>query len=234
MAGRDRRFLDLRQTDGDPTAGLVRLCQSCVSDLGVDAAAVGGLRDDRHLGLVAASGAEAAGQVALQRHVGDGPALSAHRAREPVVEASLATSERWPGYTPEALSLGVAACASFPLQIGTARFGTLDLFSRSPGGLSPERRRAALDAADAAAELLVGLDAGLTPDEADPPWLVLGDRPQIHQAAGMASVQLDASIEEAYVALRVRAHSDRISLDQLATGVLALEVSLALGAGKTA
>lgn len=232
MAGRDRRFLDLRATDADPVAGLMRLCQACVHDIGVDAAAVSELRNDRHLGMVAASSAEAAGQVALQRRLGDGPGLSAHRDRQPVTESSLATSDRWPSYGPEALALGVAACAAFPLQMGEARFGTLDLFSRSQGGLTLAQRQAALDAADLAAELLVGLGAGLSPAAADPPWLVIGDRPEIHQAAGMASVQLDSSIEEAYVALRMQAHAQHLSLEELASGVLAHEVSLAPTAGK--
>jgi hypothetical protein len=232
MAGMVRRFLDRRSPDGDAAAELGRLCAACVHELPVAAAAVSRLRGGHHRGVVASAGPHVDALVALQQRVGDGPGLEADASRAAVSEPSLADSGRWPRYRPDAVAVGVAACFSFPIQLGVARFGTLDLLASEARPLSAGDRSEALVAADVASSLLAGLTESGSGSGAAASLNLLGERSVVHQAAGIASVQLDTSIEDAYLALQTRAHDDHVTVDHLAADLVAHQVSLEPAGGK--
>jgi hypothetical protein len=78
----------------------------------------------------------------LQFTVGEGPCIEAFSRRRPVLlpELDVAALARWPAYIPFVHALGVRAIFAFPLQIGAARLGALDVFRAEPAML-PEPNR---------------------------------------------------------------------------------------------
>jgi len=115
-------------------------------------------------------------------------------------------ASRWPAVAPPAVTAGARAAFGFPLRVGTARLGALNLYVDRPGPLS--------DAQHGDALLLAGVVArSVLATQADAPPGTLGAEIEagadlrfvVHQAAGMVSVQLGVSVTEALV--RIRAHA---------------------------
>jgi hypothetical protein len=108
----------------------------------------------------------------------------------------------------------VRAVFALPLQWGAVNLGVLDLYRLQPGALDDGQLRDAIAAADAAALMMLGLRTD--PDRGGVDWLddAVAHRAEIHQAAGMVSVQLDVTTAEALA--RMRAHAfvhDRLLVD---------------------
>ena len=69
----------------------------------------------------------------------EGPCLLAIRLRAPVMVSDLGGAEAfttWPGFVHGATRDGALAAFAFPLQVGSAPFGTVELYRGGPGGLS--------------------------------------------------------------------------------------------------
>src|SRR4030095_7694090 len=86
----------------------------------------------------------------LQFTLGEGPCIDALASRSPVLVPDLADGAmmRWPAYAPAAHDRGVRAVFAFPLQVGAARLGVLDVFRDRAGTLQPEELREAVLLAD--------------------------------------------------------------------------------------
>ena len=103
---------------------------------------------------------------------------------------------------------GIASLCVIPMRAGGARFGVLTVYLEQTGGLDRERAADARIFARIAMELLLGHARGARGHGEDDPSrdrLFFDDRPEIHQATGMVSVQLNASLSDAL--LRLRAHA---------------------------
>ena len=128
---------------------------------------------------------------------------------------------RWLAFTPQAVEAGVRAMFAFPLQVGTARLGALNLYCDGPGPLSDDQHADALVLAeliawwilDRQADAPAGSLAQELEDDADFNLVV-------HNAAGAVSVQLDVSITEALIRLRAYAFSNDRSLREVAEDVM--------------
>src|SRR4029453_11947620 len=127
-------------TDGvDGTAGMLGgVCVDAAGTLdacgvGVSVMTAGGVH-----GMAAASDPDTARIEELQFTFGEGPCIDAFTASRPVLMSDLdgAASARWPMYTPAVTGAGVRAVFAFPLQIGAARLGVLDVFRNRPGPLT--------------------------------------------------------------------------------------------------
>ncbi|HEU5475498.1 MAG TPA: GAF and ANTAR domain-containing protein [Actinophytocola sp.] len=160
----------------------------------------------------------------LQFTLGEGPSADAMSGAEPVLAADLsapASRCRWPMFAPAATRRGVLAMFSFPLALGAVRVGVLDLYRDRAGGLAGEELADALVFADAALLLVLDDRGGITgayPDLVDggfDEW-----RAEVHQAAGMVSVQLGLGVEEALVRLRAYAYARDRRLVEVARDVL--------------
>ncbi len=81
----------------------------------------------------------------LQYTVGEGPCMDAYRLDRPVLEPDLAdpAERRWMAFTGPALDAGVRAIFGFPIGLGSARLGALNLHMTGPGP-SPMTRTATL------------------------------------------------------------------------------------------
>ncbi len=95
----------------------------------------------------------------LQYTLGEGPCIDAYTQSTVVLEPDLADPEtpRWLAFSPPAIAAGVGAVFGFPLRIGGARLGALNLYRASPGPLTADQHADGL----VLAELLAGwvLDA---------------------------------------------------------------------------
>jgi anti-sigma regulatory factor (Ser/Thr protein kinase) len=103
-----------------------------------------------------------------QSTMAEGPGRDAADTGQVVVADDLALGywrQRWPSFTPAALTAGVRAVVALPLHAGGVRHkGVVHLYRRSPRGLDERSRARALTFAGAVAELLTleSLDLDMT------------------------------------------------------------------------
>jgi hypothetical protein len=193
---------------GSPATG--QLCQVAADVTLTSGAGIMLLSDDRPQGSLCTTDDVSALLEELQYTFGEGPCVDAHTHGVVVLEPDLAVpgAPRWPAFSPAAAEVGVGAVFGFPVRVGAARLGALNLYRDRPGPLSGEQHADAVVVADAAARVVLALQADAPPGtvaagveaEADFQFVV-------HQAAGMVSIQLDIGVGEAL--LRLRSHALR-------------------------
>jgi len=202
----------------DDRALAMRICRACVDGLDVDGAAISLLTAGAARQTLAATDAVAELLEDLQFTFNEGACMEAARTGNPVLVGDLRHSgdvERWPMFAAAVLERSaVRAVFALPLQWGAVNLGVLDLYRLQPGALDDAQLRDAIAAADAAALMMLGLRTD--PDQGGVDWLdhAVAHRAEIHQAAGMVSVQLDVTVAEALA--RMRAHAfvhDRLLID---------------------
>lgn len=217
-AARVRRLVAQEpSTDDDQSdvAGwLQRVCRAAVRDLPAMGVGISLLsKGDDPLPVAAAN--ETSAQVEdLQFLMGEGPCIDAYASRSPVLVPDLSAAvATWPGYAPAAHAHGVHAVFAFPLQIGAARLGAMDVYRDHTGLLAPDALSRALTFAEVTMDGL--LDGGLEQigagDSLDD---LQGNRLEIYQAQGMVMAQLDVDAAQALVRLRAHAYADgRAAID---------------------
>ncbi|MGN9812590.1 GAF and ANTAR domain-containing protein [Micromonospora sp. BQ11] len=214
-----------RRDDGAGVAGhLRRLCTAAGRSLAASGVGINVMAESGMRGVAAASEPAYGCLEELQFTLGEGPCLDAFTTREPVLVPDLADGamSRWPGYAPAVYERGMRAVFAFPLQIGAARLGALDVFRLEPGPLSGEQFREALTFADLAVTALLDGQAQAAPGSvADGLDEVMGQRAELFQAQGMVSVQLGMSLADALARLRAHAYAENQPLGEVARDVVA-------------
>jgi hypothetical protein len=199
-------------------AGVV--CQVAIEQVDVDAAAISVRAGTRSQELTAASGPWAQRLEELQYTVGEGPGVEAFSSGGPVLVSDLSADDgRWPGFTDAAAENGLAAVFAFPLRGGAIRLGTLDLYRRLPGGLSPAGLADAAVLADLATTALLTDSSG----PAVAPWArddAPGHYDDVNVATGMLAAELRISVEDASMRLRAHAFSNNLPLLDVARAIL--------------
>ncbi|MCM4081004.1 GAF and ANTAR domain-containing protein [Actinoplanes sp. TRM88002] len=223
-----------RPGDGHGVAGMLRrLCSAAERALsangaGVSVLAAGGMR-----GVAAVSAPAYEPLEELQFSLGEGPCLDAFASRQPVLVPDLSDGAmgRWPGYAPALHDRGVRAVFAFPLQIGAARLGALDVFRDEVGSLTADEFRNALTFADIAVTTLLDGQARAAPGAAADGLddEVVGQRAELFQAQGMVAVQLGVSLADALARLRAYAYAEDRALGEVARDVVARRVSFDSG-----
>lgn len=155
----------------------------------------------------------------LQLTLGEGPCVDAAASGFPVLIADLSDpldgiGRRWPVFRDEASRIGVAAVFAFPIRIGAIGLGTLDLVRHRAGALHDPELTQALLCVDALGTALLHFDAYQHGED------LLSPRMVVHQAAGVAMVQLDTTIDEAMARLCATAYAEDISINLLAADVV--------------
>jgi GAF domain len=201
-----------------------RLCATCAVLTGMSGAGIMLMPDDVPQGSLCTTDATSALIEQVQFMLGEGPCVDAHRQGRPVLEADLAGagSGRWAAFAEPVAAAGVGAVFGFPLRVGAARLGALNLYRDQPGDLTDDQHADALVLADVAAEVILLLQArapaGTLADElarsADLHLVV-------HQAAGMVAVQLGIRVADALVRLRAHAFAYDRPLRDVADDVVA-------------
>lgn len=196
---------------------------SFLARLPVDGASVSVVTVAGNHSTVSSSDALAAQLEQLQYDLGEGPHYRAMEMRKPVLvpDVRLADHSQWPLFGHAVVQTDVRGMFSFPLRIGAATVGVVDMYRLTPGDLSD------LDVVHAAA--LAGAVAGKAAayaaadaegDGRQGSALVPGARRQVHQATGMLSVQLGTSVTDAFSRLRGYAYVTGRSVDEVGRDVV--------------
>jgi len=200
------------------------LCSASAMIIGVAGAGVVLMSRSQSIGSVCASDARTAAVEDLQYALGEGPCLDAFASHEPVLVPDLAELEpsRWTGFRAGALQAGVLAAFGFPLLVGAACIGALDLYHVETGALTAEQVADAEAVAHVAAQTVLNWQS--VAEEDSLAWQleqVPLHRAAVHQAAGMVSVQASATVDDALVLLRAHAFADGRPVGEVAADVVA-------------
>jgi GAF domain len=204
-----------------PSDELEWLCRAAVTVTGVSSCGVTMLTESGQSVTAHTSALQAQVVEDLQHTFGEGPGVDASRSGALVLVPDLADPAdpalaRWPTFAREAVDSGVLAAFAFPLLLGSSRIGAMSLYRDAPGGLSPQQLTQGLATADSVAFSLAEKGDGLpATDEIDQ-----GDPMRVHQAAGMAMVQLGVPIDQALLRMRATAFTEGITVDELADAVV--------------
>lgn len=231
----------------EAAVGLDVLCRAAAEHLDVAAVAVSVPIIGTGADTIAAHGPLARAGEELQVILGEGPSLEVLAGAHAVLVEDFAApgpSTRWPLFAPTAAQAGIASMCVLPMRIGAARFGALVIYLDRPGNLRPERLADALLFALLGLNLLVEHLADTHPDyganfartgtasapdedeDEDTAYVrrFVDDRPQIHQATGIISIQLGVDLPTALLRLRARAFAEGRLLSELSADVLSRTV----------
>jgi len=197
------------------------LCQVAADVIGLTGAGVMVLHDGVPQASLCSTGPVSALIEELQYTLGEGPCIDADRSGTVIIEPDLAVpaTPRWPAFSPEALGAGARAVFGFPVRIGAARIGALNVFRDRSGPLSDEQHADALVMADVIARTILDFQA-YAESGADAVELNADIHSVVHQAAGMVSVQLDISVGDALARLRAYAFGIDRSITEVAREVV--------------
>jgi hypothetical protein len=217
----------------DDAVGMVgalrRLCGAAVKAVPASGAGLSVMTDGGVRGIAAASDAVSQRIDELEFALGEGPCMDAFASRRPVLEADIddGGKTRWPLYSAAAHNAGIRAAFAFPLQIGAARLGVLDLHRKQPGSLSSDELARALTFADVATTMLLdaqrAAEQGAAADGLDE---AMAYHFELHQAQGMVMVQLGVSLTAALALLRGYAYANERDLIDVAQDVVARTLRL--------
>ncbi|GIF45247.1 hypothetical protein Axi01nite_95580 [Actinoplanes xinjiangensis] len=205
----------------DPVvARLCRLCERAVSSLSAVGAGLSVVAQNNQFSLLAAADPASERLEELQLVLGEGPCIDAAAARRPALIADLGQVEptRWPVYADAVRDAGIGAIFAFPLQIGAAQLGVLDLFRAEPGPLSGSELRHAFDLADEAVTILLdGQEQRSAKRSSDD---VMAGPVELFQAQGMVMIQVGGTLTEAMARIRAHAYAEDRRLIDVAREIL--------------
>ena len=222
--GRRRRILDQLLGGGAPELGTKRLCHVSRDVAAVSGAGIMLVSAGKPCGSACTTDDVSAAIERLQFDLGEGPCVDAHHRDQPVLEPDLAdpAAPRWLAFTAAAVDAGARAVFGFPLRVGAARLGSLDLYCSQPGALTDTQHADALVMADIAAEALLAMQAGAPPGMLAAELAAGGNfQDVVHQASGMVAAQLEVDVGEALVRLRATAFGNDRHLTAVAADVVA-------------
>lgn len=200
---------------------LDRLCRAAARALPASGVAVSLLDPKGFTGVIASSDPISAVIEEMEFMLGEGPCHEAHATSHPVLVPDLEGHNRWPLYAQAVAAHDIRAVFSFPLQVGAARLGALNVYRRQAGPMVNPALAQALTFAEIATRFLIDGQAGLAGDELDPGLDEALQRGyQVHQAQGMVMVMLGVRAAEALVRLRAYAYARERRLSQVVQDIV--------------
>ena len=198
------------RSEDKPALGgwMQRLCRAAARELSASGVGISVMSPHATVTVLATSSAGSDVLEQLQFTLGEGPCLDAYALGRPVLTPDLAEAavRQWPGYAPALQEHGVRAVFAFPLQLGGARLGAMDVYREHTGPLAAPLVQQALAFAEAAMSAVLAAQEDAGRDES-----VLGaamdDSFLVYQAQGMVRVQLGVSLAEAMCRLRTYAYA---------------------------
>ncbi len=187
--------------DGRPMPSSGSLCATFVDDLGVSGASISVVSYGGRQSTICSSDATVARAEALQFELGEGPHWDALSSRAPVIATDLnaATEERWPMLVDGVRGLGIQSIFAFPMLMGAALVGVVDLYSTTPRSVDKEFiAKASLQAGRVAMGAVQRALHSATDSESEESPMAPALRREVHQATGMVIAQLDISATAAF------------------------------------
>jgi hypothetical protein len=201
-----------------------QLCEACAELTGMTGAGIMFMSGDMPRGTICSTDQVSALIEDLQYSLGEGPCVDAFNHDRPVLEPDLAhpVSRRWLAFSVPVVAAGVRAVFGFPLQVGAARLGALNLYRNEAGPMSDEQHADALVMADVSAAAVLMMQANAPPGKLASELEAGSDfRYVVHQATGMVAAQLDISIAHALIRLRGYSFGHERPLPEVAGEVVA-------------
>lgn len=199
------RILELLAGAAGATRGTRQLCAVAAEVTRLSGAGIMLLADEQPQASLCTTDDVSSLIETLQYALGEGPCIDAHRHGTVVAEPDLADPSvpRWTAFSSPAVAAGARAVFGFPIRIGSARLGALNLYRDRPGPLDADQHADALVLAAVVARAILAMQADARSGQL--PWELEGDLDlwvEVNQAAGMISVQIACSVAEALVRLR--------------------------------
>jgi hypothetical protein len=199
------------------------LCRGFIELLPVTGASITVIDKLAHRSSVCASDSVAAQLERLQFDLGEGPQWAVMKTGIAALRSDLSPqhSADWPMFAAAATECGAGAVFTFPLRLGSAVVGVVDLYRRAPGvldqqsialasTLANEVAWRAVQAAIRSANQEGGSETAGTPTM----------RREVHQATGMILAQLETTATNAFALLRAHAFLSGKSVDDVAKDVV--------------
>jgi GAF domain-containing protein len=225
------RFVALADTlvaDYDVVELLEGLVRSCVDLLDVDQGGIL-LTDQRgHLQLVAASSEGARLVELLQLQSEEGPCLECVTTGTPVTAPDLSTQqERWPTFSPAAMSVGFSAVYALPLRLRDQTIGGLNLFTTGARrSLDDDDLRIAQALTDVATiGILQQRSISRSSLLAEQLQSALNSRIVVEQAKGVLAERGHLDMQSAFERLRGHARAHHLRLSDVAASVVRDQLS---------
>ncbi|TFC24386.1 ANTAR domain-containing protein [Cryobacterium sp. MDB1-18-2] len=204
------------------------LCSPFIDELDVTGVSIAVFGPRGGQSTLCSSDAVAARIDELQFDLGEGPQWATLRTGTPtlVPDVLTGTHDSWPIFAASIGSLDVGALFAFPLLMGAVTIGTVGLYRRTAGALSPRHMEIAVTLASALADVAVHhAIAGADAEGAGESMLTPAMRREVHQATGMILVQLDTTATIAYSRLQAYAFANGRSVQDVARDVVSRHVS---------
>lgn len=208
----------------EPMPALGSLCEPFARELDVTGASISVFGLQGRQSTVCSSNPLAARAEALQFELGEGPHWQSLSSRAPVLcpDLSVVSDSPWPMFLSGARGLGIRAVFAFPMFMGAAMVGVVDLYSTAPrvadrrfidhaSQLAGQVSVAAVQRALRSAEVHTSPESEMAP----------GLRREVHQATGVISAQLAISATDAFAQLQARAFATDRSIEHVAHQVVA-------------
>jgi hypothetical protein len=225
-----RGLIEVQTVRSDGLSGLLeRVCHAVLPVLSASGAGISMMTADGLRGVCVASDPVSQRLDDLQFTFGEGPCMDAFDGRRPVLINDLdASTTRWPMYAPAAREGGIRAVFAFPLQIGGARLGVLDVFRDDAGPMNAAELTDALLFTDVTVSAILDRRENVSARQSDDDLAgAIQHRADIFQAQGMVMVQLGISLADAMARLRAHAYAENRRLDDVARDVIARRLRFA-------
>jgi GAF domain-containing protein len=225
------RFVALADSlvaDYDVVELLESLVQSCVDLLDVDQGGLLLIDQGGHLQLVAASSEATRLMELLQLQSDEGPCLECVTTGSPVAVPDLSTQhERWPTFSPAAMSVGFSAVYALPLRLRDDTIGGLNLFTTGARrSLEEDDLRIAQSLADIATiGILQQRSISRSSLLAEQLQTALNSRIVVEQAKGVLAERGNLDMQAAFERLRGYARAHHQKLSDVAARVVQEELS---------
>jgi len=221
--------MDESAAQEDPPIGVrswrtTSLWSPFLTALPITGASISVLDDGQRQSTVGTSDSLAAQLDELQFDLGEGPRWECLATGRPVLVPRFdeQSGAQWPMFDLAARELDVGALFAFPLHLGAAVVGVVDMYRSTPGKLDNAALVRATAIADGIALRAVRLAvAGADNEKALDTQRNPAMRREVHQATGMILFQLDTSATEAFSRLRAHAFSSGRSMLDVSRDVLA-------------
>lgn len=220
---RRRHILGLFREEGGANVTTKRLCEVCAEATATSGAGIMLMDGDAPGGSICTTDGVSELMEQLQYELGQGPCIDAHTDGTAVAEPDLADPARvrWMAFTGPAIAAGARAVFGFPLRVGAARLGAMNLYNTHPGTLTDDQHANALVIADIAAQTVLLLQANAAPDTIADELAAGADfHYLVHQAAGMVAAQLDVPVGQALIRLRGHAFGNQRGLTDVASDIV--------------
>jgi GAF domain-containing protein len=166
---------------------------------------------------------EAVGRVEqLQVSLGEGPCVTAASTGEAVLVPDLAAGpDRFPTFAAAAVLRGMRAVFAFPMTVRAERIGVLNLYRRTPGGLSDEDVAAAEVLTNVAAAYVLNSE-NLAHHRSVAAQLqeALDSRVVVEQAKGKLAAELGTDPDTAFECIRAYARHRNLRVRQVADNLV--------------